>query len=112
MPALLHLPQVHLVLAVGDQAHHAGAFLAFLGGVDVAEALARWVALPEGTLERIERLEQLRPLAAGLRIGVAVVDPIEGGVDTPADAATAERRLLAEARDATGTRTSSYETAR
>ena len=90
-----------------------GAFLRHLGiYVYAAEALARWVALPEGRLERIERLEQLRPLAAGLRIGVAVVDPIEGGVDTPADVVTAERRLLAEARDASGTRTSSYETAR
>lgn len=57
-------------------------------------ALLRWVALPEGELERIERLEQLRPLAAGLRIGVAVVDGAEAGVDTPADARRAERRLL------------------
>jgi 3-deoxy-manno-octulosonate cytidylyltransferase (CMP-KDO synthetase) len=75
-----------------------GAFLRHLGiYVYAAEALSRWVALPEGRLERIERLEQLRPLAAGLRIGVAVVDPIEGGVDTPADAEAAERRLLTEA---------------
>jgi 3-deoxy-manno-octulosonate cytidylyltransferase (CMP-KDO synthetase) len=55
------------------------------------EALLRWVALPEGALERIEKLEQLRALAAGLRIGVAVGEPAEGGVDTPADAARAER---------------------
>jgi 3-deoxy-D-manno-octulosonate cytidylyltransferase len=33
------------------------------------EALRRWVALPEHPLERIERLEQLRPLAAGMAIG-------------------------------------------
>jgi 3-deoxy-manno-octulosonate cytidylyltransferase (CMP-KDO synthetase) len=58
------------------------------------EALRRWVALPEGDLERIEKLEQLRPLAAGIGIGVAVVAPVEGGVDTPADAAWAEERLL------------------
>lgn len=50
------------------------------------DALLRWVALPEGELERIERLEQLRPLAAGMRIGVARVAAGEGGVDTPADA--------------------------
>jgi 3-deoxy-manno-octulosonate cytidylyltransferase (CMP-KDO synthetase) len=58
-------------------------------------ALLRWVALPEGVLERTERLEQLRPLAAGMRIGVARVAPGEGGVDTPADAARAEALLLA-----------------
>jgi 3-deoxy-manno-octulosonate cytidylyltransferase (CMP-KDO synthetase) len=57
------------------------------------EALLRWVALPEGTLERVERLEQLRPLAAGMRIGVARVEPAEGGIDTPADAERAERVL-------------------
>lgn len=50
------------------------------------EALARWVALPPHPLERIERLEQLRPLAADIRIGVAVVDgPLRGGIDTEAD---------------------------
>jgi len=57
------------------------------------DALLRWVALPEGALERAERLEQLRPLAAGVRIGVAVGRPAEGGVDTPADAARAEAVL-------------------
>lgn len=50
------------------------------------DALARWVFLPPHPLERIERLEQLRPLAAGLRIGVAVVDaPSHAGIDTEAD---------------------------
>ncbi len=58
------------------------------------EALLRWVALPEGDLERVERLEQLRPLSAGIRIGVDVVAPAEPGVDTPADAERAENRLL------------------
>ena len=56
-------------------------------------ALLRWVELPEGGLERIEKLEQLRPLAAGMRMGVAVGPPAEGGIDTPADAARAERLL-------------------
>jgi 3-deoxy-manno-octulosonate cytidylyltransferase (CMP-KDO synthetase) len=58
------------------------------------EALLRWVALPEGGLERIEKLEQLRALAAGMRIGVAVGERAEGGVDTPADVARAERIIL------------------
>jgi 3-deoxy-manno-octulosonate cytidylyltransferase (CMP-KDO synthetase) len=57
-------------------------------------ALERWVALPPGDLEETERLEQLRPLAAGLRIGVGLVERAEGGVDTAEDAARAERRLL------------------
>lgn len=55
--------------------------------------LARWVRLPPGQLERIERLEQLRPLAAGLGIGVGIVQEAEAGVDTPADARRAEARL-------------------
>ena len=50
------------------------------------DALARWVSLPPHPLERIERLEQLRPLAAGLRIGVATFDgPLRAGIDTEAD---------------------------
>jgi 3-deoxy-manno-octulosonate cytidylyltransferase (CMP-KDO synthetase) len=51
--------------------------------------------LPEGQLERFERLEQLRPLAAGLSIGVTVMDGAPGGVDTLEDAERAEMRLLA-----------------
>ena len=39
-----------------------------------AEALREWVSLPPHPLEEIERLEQLRPLAAGLPIGVAVTN--------------------------------------
>jgi 3-deoxy-manno-octulosonate cytidylyltransferase (CMP-KDO synthetase) len=54
------------------------------------EALRRWVALPEHPLERIERLEQLRPLAAGWAIGVGVVDgPLRRGIDTEHDLAQA-----------------------
>jgi 3-deoxy-manno-octulosonate cytidylyltransferase (CMP-KDO synthetase) len=50
------------------------------------DALARWVFLPPHPLERIERLEQLRPLAAGMPIGVAVVDaPLHAGIDTEED---------------------------
>jgi len=60
-------------------------------------ALERWVALPPGELEQLERLEQLRPLAAGLRIGVAIVDAAHGGVDTPDDVLEVERILRAKA---------------
>jgi 3-deoxy-manno-octulosonate cytidylyltransferase (CMP-KDO synthetase) len=49
-------------------------------------ALAQWVSLPVHPLEQIERLEQLRPLAAGLAIGVATAAPVAvGGIDTEAD---------------------------
>jgi 3-deoxy-manno-octulosonate cytidylyltransferase (CMP-KDO synthetase) len=64
------------------------------------DALLRWVALPESPLERLERLEQLRPLAAGIRIGVAVGAPAEGGVDTPDDLRRAERILSRDPRTA------------
>jgi 3-deoxy-manno-octulosonate cytidylyltransferase (CMP-KDO synthetase) len=78
----------------GPEELASGAFLRHLGiYVYTTDALARWVELPEGELEAIERLEQLRPLAAGIRIGVAIVEPVHGGIDTPADAADAERRL-------------------
>lgn len=49
-------------------------------------ALARWVALPPHPLEQIERLEQLRPLAAGMAMGVArIAEPLRGGIDTEED---------------------------
>ncbi|CAL8978936.1 3-deoxy-manno-octulosonate cytidylyltransferase [Rhodoplanes serenus] len=60
------------------------------------DALARFVALPPSTLERREKLEQLRALEAGMRIDVAVVDSVPLGVDTPADLAAA-REILAGA---------------
>lgn len=56
-------------------------------------ALARWVALEPSALERLEKLEQLRPLEAGLGIGVAVVRRAQRGVDTLEDAQAAEVRL-------------------
>lgn len=50
------------------------------------DALSAWVALPPHPLEKIERLEQLRPLAAGLAIGVAILDSASpGGIDTETD---------------------------
>lgn len=61
------------------------------------EALARWVTLPPHPLELIERLEQLRPLADGLAMGVALVDEAAaGGIDTEADLERANARWAAE----------------
>jgi 3-deoxy-manno-octulosonate cytidylyltransferase (CMP-KDO synthetase) len=58
-------------------------------------ALERFVSLPPSTLERQEKLEQLRALEAGMRIDVTVVETVPRGVDTPADLETA-RRILVE----------------
>lgn len=56
------------------------------------EALLGWKHLPATPLERIERLEQLRPLAAGVPIGVALIDePVRPGIDTEEDLARANR---------------------
>jgi 3-deoxy-manno-octulosonate cytidylyltransferase (CMP-KDO synthetase) len=57
------------------------------------EALAAWVALPTHPLERVERLEQLRPLAAGLAMGVATIDEApQFGIDTEEDLQRANAR--------------------
>ncbi|HEX4505978.1 MAG TPA: 3-deoxy-manno-octulosonate cytidylyltransferase [Alphaproteobacteria bacterium] len=48
-------------------------------------ALQAFVAAPQSELEKRERLEQLRALAIGLNIHVAVVDTVPLGVDTQAD---------------------------
>lgn len=58
-------------------------------------ALKRFVALPPSSLERRERLEQLRALEAGMRIDVAIVDTVPLGVDTPADLERARAALQA-----------------
>ena len=56
-------------------------------------ALAAWVALPPHPLELIEKLEQLRPLAAGWAMGVAsTTDAPLGGIDTEDDLARANAR--------------------
>jgi len=60
--------------------HHVGVY------AYTPDALARWVALPVHPLERIERLEQLRPLAHGMRMGVAITDDTaRSGIDTEED---------------------------
>ena len=57
------------------------------------DALRDWVAHAPSRLERLEALEQLRPLEAGLRIGIAIVGAADPGVDTPADVARMEEQL-------------------
>lgn len=57
------------------------------------EALEQFVASPPSALEKRERLEQLRALALGMRIDVAIVDTVPLGVDTPEDLETAREML-------------------
>jgi 3-deoxy-manno-octulosonate cytidylyltransferase (CMP-KDO synthetase) len=56
--------------------------------------LRRFATMPQGRLERIESLEQLRVLEAGLRIAVAVTPvAFPPGVDTEIDLQRAEKIL-------------------
>ena len=58
-------------------------------------ALMRWVTLPPSPLEHIERLEQLRPLTAGMPMGVALInEPVRPGIDTETDLERANRDWL------------------
>lgn len=56
-------------------------------------ALKAWSELPPSSLERAEMLEQLRPLQAGMEVGVAEVPAGSAGVDTPEDVERVEREL-------------------
>lgn len=80
----------------GDYLRHVGLY------TYTREALARWVALEPSPLERIERLEQLRALEGGIRIGVARVERASPGVDTPDDVVRIERDLEESIAAATG----------
>lgn len=59
------------------------------------EALAKFVALKPSSLERREKLEQLRALEEGMRIDAAIVDAAPLGVDTPEDLERARKILAA-----------------
>lgn len=59
------------------------------------EALRRWMSAPEVADEVTHRLEQLRPLESGHRMGVAIIrEVVPPGIDTPEDLIRAERYLL------------------
>jgi 3-deoxy-manno-octulosonate cytidylyltransferase (CMP-KDO synthetase) len=73
----------------GPRYHHVGLY------AYRRQALERFVALAPSTLERQEKLEQLRAIEAGMRIDVTIVDTVPRGVDTPADLETA-RQILAK----------------
>lgn len=83
----LYFSRLPIPSGAGPRWHHIGIY-AFR-----REALARFVALPPSPLERRERLEQLRALEVGMRIGCARVAVGPFGVDTPADLERARREL-------------------
>ena len=71
----------------GPRYHHIGIY------AYRRQALQRFVALAPSPLERREKLEQLRAIEAGMRIDVALVDTVPGGVDTLGDLEAARRAL-------------------
>jgi 3-deoxy-manno-octulosonate cytidylyltransferase (CMP-KDO synthetase) len=92
--AIPHLRDPRVAHDVADRAalvrQHLGVY-AYAPG-----ALAAWVALPPHPLERVERLEQLRPLAAGIAMGVALVhEAAPLGVDTEDELTRANARWSA-----------------
>ncbi|HTS87812.1 MAG TPA: 3-deoxy-manno-octulosonate cytidylyltransferase [Gemmatimonadales bacterium] len=61
------------------------------------DTLRRWTRLAPSPAERAERLEQLRALHYGMRVGVAQLgEPAEPGVDTPDDLRRAAAHWIAQ----------------
>jgi 3-deoxy-manno-octulosonate cytidylyltransferase (CMP-KDO synthetase) len=87
----LYFSRLPVPFGPGEHYHHIGLY------AYRRAALERFVALPQAVVEKRESLEQLRALASGMRIDVALVDTHIFGVDTPADLARA-RELLAPSR--------------
>jgi len=71
----------------GELLHHIGLY------AYRRAALERFVAMAPSTLEKRERLEQLRALEAGMRIDIALIDVAPLGVDTHEDLKRACERL-------------------
>ncbi len=57
------------------------------------DTLDRFVSLPESSLEKCEKLEQLRALENGIRIKVLLAERPTVGVDTPEDLETLKEHL-------------------
>ena len=58
--------------------------------------LKKFIKWPQGTLERAEKLEQLRALENGAKILVTVTSGTSTGVDVPKDVHKVEKILLSE----------------
>jgi 3-deoxy-manno-octulosonate cytidylyltransferase (CMP-KDO synthetase) len=84
-PAASGCPHPHPVF------HHVGVY------AYSRTALLRWVALPPVSEEQTQMLEQWRPLAHGMTIGVALLpETPPPGVDTAADLERMEQLLMAD----------------
>ena len=59
------------------------------------DALARFISLPPSPLEQSERLEQLRALEAGMKIGAGQADHAPAGIDTLDDLSACRARFQA-----------------
>jgi len=90
----LYFSRAHIPFVRDPGTDGVGAMLQHIGVYAYSrEALNRWVALPAHPLEKAERLEQLRPLAAGIPIGVAIAsESPASGIDTEDDLARANAR--------------------
>jgi 3-deoxy-manno-octulosonate cytidylyltransferase (CMP-KDO synthetase) len=88
--AALYFSRLPIPWGNGPRYHHIGIY------AYRRAALARFVALPEAPLEQREKLEQLRALEAGMRIGCALIDAGPFGVDTPADLERARQMLAGQ----------------
>ncbi len=91
----LYFSRLPVPYGAGGHYHHIGLY------AYRRAALERFVALPPAVLEKRESLEQLRALAAGMRIDVALVDTVPFEVNTPADLARV-REILAASGAASG----------
>lgn len=69
----------------GEYWHHIGIY------AYRRKALRQFVALPPSPLEQVEKLEQLRALEAGMRIGAARVKTVPVTIDTPEDLESARK---------------------
>lgn len=83
----LYFSRVAVPYGPGPLWHHVGIYAYRRAALD------RFVALPQGALERRESLEQLRALEAGMRIACTRVERGAFGVDTPADLERARAAL-------------------
>jgi 3-deoxy-manno-octulosonate cytidylyltransferase (CMP-KDO synthetase) len=54
------------------------------------DSILKFTSLPQGDLEKVEKLEQLRALEAGWKVKVVLTDKVFVGVDTPEDLKRAE----------------------
>jgi len=75
----LYFSRASVPFGPGPLYHHIGVY-----GF-TRDALEKFICLPTSLLEKREKLEQLRALEAGIRIGVEIVDTIPDGVDTQED---------------------------